>query len=269
MRIDGRVNSFYSLSYGKSWPKPEREQAAKNGHAKKNGAQNSDTPNAKNSQSTNAAETQKGGIYVTPIQTTKAQEGTIQRAMDELSKVEFSANDILYMKNLGVNLPFKNGNEAVKYLNSKNIDVMYAEFSNQNVHACLDTSESTPAVLINSNYKDLASFPDILAISEAMLHEAGHAKDEDSDNSIQEEIDCLALNVLAHQYYKKTYPDIFKDQNSPLFFEGVSLYDTLFFDFDPEKKALKQRVSEKYGFLNVSSKNHIGSNLAQEIKNMS
>ncbi len=259
MKIDGRVNGLYSLAYGKSWAKPEREQKR---HAKKDGAQNSNGPNSHTPQE------QKGGIYVTPIQATKAQEDTIKHAMNELSKVEFSANDILYMKNLGVNLPFKNGNEAVEYLNSKNIDVMYAKFSNPNVHACLDTTQATPAVLINSNYKDLASFPDILAISEAMFHEAGHAKDEDSDNSIQEEIDCLALNVLAHQHYKKTYPEIFKDQKSPLYFEGVNLYDSLFFDFDPDKKALKQRVSEKYGFLNVSSKNHLGSNLAYDIKNM-
>lgn len=260
MKISGRVNSLNCLSYGKFWQRPDNSQKA---NAKENGMQNSAVQSTSGENGQN-----KGGMYVTPIETTKAQQGTIQRAMDELSKVNFSTNDVLYMKNLGVNLPFENGKEAVDYLNSKNIDVMYANFSNKNVHACLDTTQNTPVVLINSNYKDLASFPDILAISEAMLHEAGHAKDDDSDNSIQEEIDCLALNVLAHQHYKETYPDIFKDQNSPLFFEGVSLYNKLFFDFDPEKTALKKRIAEKYGFLNASSKNHLASNLAHDIKNM-
>lgn len=251
-----RVNCLNSLSYGKFWSKPDKktsENAKKDASSKETGNFSADS---------------RTGIYVNPVQTTKTQEGTISKALDELSKVRFSSNDIIYMQNLGVSLPFKNGSEAVDYLKSKNIDVMYAEFSNPNVHACLDTTQANPAVLINSNYKDLASFPDILAISEAMFHEAGHAKDEDSDNSIQEEIDCLALNVLAHQYYKGAYPDIFKDQKSPLYFEGVNLYDKLFFDFDPEKKALKRRISEKYGFLNVSSKNHAGSQMAYDIKNM-
>ncbi len=206
------------------------------------------------------------GIYVKPIQTTKKQEDTISRALNELKQVEFLPNDVIYMKNLGVNLPFKNGMEAVNYLNSKHIDIMYAEFSDKNVHACLDTSNKTPVVLINSDYKDLATFPDILAISEAMIHEAGHAKDNDSINSIQEEIDCLALNVLAHQHYKKSYPDVFKNQNSPLYLEGVNLYDKLFFDFDPKKEALKRRVSDKYGYLNTASPYHAASLMAREIK---
>ncbi len=215
------------------------------------------------------ANAQQGGIYVKPIERTKKQEDTIARALGELQNVKFSANDILYMKNLGVNMPFSSGLEAVNYLNSRNIDIKYAEFSNKNVHACLDTTDKIPVVLINSDYKDLATFPDILAISEAMLHEAGHAKDDDSINSIQEEIDCLALNVLAHQYYKKSYPDVFNNQNSPLYYEGVSLYDRLFFEFDPDKKGLKKRVSEKYGFLDISSPNHAASSIAKEIKKMS
>ncbi len=166
-------------------------------------------------------------------------------------------------------MPFKNGREAVNYLNSKSIDIKYAEFSNRSVHACLDTSEKIPVVLINSDYKDLATFPDILALSEAMMHEAGHAKDNDSINSIQEEINCLALNVLTHQHYKNAYPDVFEKQTSPLYLEGVNLYDKLFFDFDPDKKALKKRISEKYGYLNIASPNHAASFMAQEIKKMS
>ncbi len=216
-----------------------------------------------------ATSQERGGIYVTPLVNTKKQEDTISRALNELKKVEFSTNDIIYMQNLGVNMPFKNGLEAVDYLNNKHIDIAYANFSNDSVHACLDTTNEVPVVLINSNYKDLATFSDILALSEAMFHETGHAKDNDSINSIQEEIDCLALNVLAHQFYKKTYPDVFKNQTSPLYSEGVNLYDKLFFDFDLNKAALKQRVSEKYGYLNTASPYHQASLMAREIKEIS
>lgn len=232
------------------------------GLLKKSGSKKADT--VKN---TADAKT-KGGIYIKPVSANPAQRDTITQSIKELSKVKFSPNDILYMKNLGINLPFMSGMEAVEYLNRQNISVSYAEFSNPDVHACLDTTQKTPVALINSNYKDLASFSDILAISEALIHEIGHAKDGDSENSIQEELDCLALNVLAHEYHKKTYPDVFEGKNEPLFSEGVSLYPRLFFDFDPNKAKLKNRVAEKYGFLDISSKNHQGGALAGEIKNM-
>lgn len=243
MKISG-INSTFCGNFGLlKKPAGSREKAASDNNAVK-----------------------KGGIYVKPVSATPLQRDTITHAIDELSKVQFSPNDILYMKNLGVNLPFKSGQEAVNYLNSKNITISYAEFSNPEVHACLDTTQKVPVALINSNYKDMAAFSDILAISEALIHELGHAKDEDSENSIQEELDCLALNVLAHEYHKKTHPDVFKDKNEPLFSEGVSLYPKLFFDFDPNKNALKKRVAEKYGFLNDSSKNHEAGHLAKEIK---
>jgi len=224
---------------------------------------------AKKSNEATAGAENQGGIFVKPIGTTKKQRDTITSALSELSKAEFLPNDVFYMQSLGVNLPFKNGADAVKYLNSKNIDITYAKFSNPDVHACLDTTKKTPSILINSNYKDLASFDEILAISEAIMHEASHAKDNDSINSIQEEIDCLASNVLVHEYYKKTYPDAYKNETSPLMTDGVSLYPKLFFDFDYTKSALKKRIAEKYGFLNVASPNHAASKLALDIKSVS
>ncbi len=247
MKISGNIYSTAPVFYNSFGLLKKTEKKPKNE------AQNTDA--------------EKGGIYVKPLTTTKKQEDTISRAVNALKKVEFSQNDIVYMRNLGVNLPFRNGNDAVEYLNNKQIGIQYAEFSNKNVHACLDTTEEVPVILINSDYKDLANFSDVLAISEAMFHEAGHAKDNDSINSIQEEIDCLALNVLAHQHYKKAYPDVFKDKKSPLYQEGVNLYDKLFFDFD--KHALKKRISEKYGFLNTASPYHEASLMAREIKEMS
>lgn len=211
---------------------------------------------------------QKGGIYVKPIGVTEGHKDTISRALGELEKVKFSTNDVIYMQNLGANVRFKSGKEAVDYIKNNNIKIAYAEFSNPDVHACLDTSESTPVMLINSTYQNMATFADILAISEAMFHEASHADDGDSINSIQEEIDCLAVNVLAHEYYKKAYPGVFDDKTSPLFTEGVSLYQNLFFEFDPDKTALKKRIAEKYGFLEIASPGHNASKLAIEIKKL-
>ncbi len=211
----------------------------------------------------------QGGMYVKPISTSRKQQSTITRALNELSNVKFLPNDVIYMQNLGVNIPFDGGFDAVKYLKDKNIDIAYAEFSNPDVHACLDTSKKTPSILINANYKNLASFSEVLAVSEAIMHEISHAKDNDSINSIQEEIDCLASNVLVHEYYKSVYPEAYKSENSPLMKDGVSLYPRLFFDFDSSKSALKKRISEKYGFLNVASPNHAASKLAEDIKSIS
>ena len=224
---------------------------------------------AKTAENTVAGPENQGGMYVKPLDVSKSQQTTITKALNELSKAEFLPNDVFYMQSLGVNMPFKSGHDAVQYLNNKNIDIAYAEFSNPDVHACLDTSKKTPSILINARYKDLASFSEVLAISEAIMHEISHAKDNDSINSIQEEIDCLASNVLVHEYYKSVYPKAYKDENSPLMSDGVSLYPRLFFDFDISKDALKKRISEKYGFLNVASPNHAASKMAIDIKNIS
>lgn len=210
----------------------------------------------------------EGGIYVQHIETTPKQKDNISKAIDALRDVEFSPNDVAYVQSLGVTLPFKSGREAVDYLNSKNIAVTYAKFSNPEVHACLDTTENVPVALINENYKDLTSKADVFAISEALMHEAGHAKDGDSENSIQEELDCLALNVLTHRSYERKHPDIYTGHNSPLYSEGVSLYPELFFEEDATKNALKRRISEKYGFLDVSSPGHDSSQLAKDVKNL-
>ncbi len=211
----------------------------------------------------------QNGIFVRSIKTDTLQQNTINRALVELSGAEFAPNDTEYIKNLGVNLPFESGLEAVNYLKSQNAKILYAEFSDPKVHACLDTTGKTPSILINASYKDLNEFDDVLAISEAIAHETGHMKDNDILNSISEEIDCLALNVLVHKSHKKKYPDSMEDKSSPLYSEGVSLYSTLFFDSNPDKTALKQRISEKYGYLDISSPNHPKTKLAKEIKKIS
>lgn len=97
----------------------------------------------------------------------------------------------------------------------------------------------------------------ILAISEAMFHEAGHSKDKDGLSSIQEEIDCLALNTLAFRYHSLKYAKVFeKAKDSAIINDGVALYAKLYFDKDPNKQALVNRIIEKYGDLDFTSPNH-------------
>ncbi len=190
---------------------------------------------------------------------------TIKKALDELEKVEYLENDLLYMKILGANPPFKNGKEAVRWLEESKASILYADFSNPNVHACLNyNSKEGITILINSNYKNNCSHSDILAISEAIFHECGHGKDMDSENSIQEELNCLSLNVLAHRFYQKKYKGIFENKNSFLYSQGVSLYPKLFFDF--YKTALKNRVADKYGYLQSGDNKHPATTLAKDIK---
>ena len=211
----------------------------------------------------------QNGIFVKTIKTDAAQQATINQALVELSGAVFDKNDSRYMKNLGINLPFSSGLEAVNYLKNQNAKIMYAEFSDKKVHACLDTTGKTPSILINADYKNLTEFDDILAISEAIAHETGHMKDNDILNSISEEIDCLALNVLVHRSHRKKYPKSLHDKSLPLYSEGVNLYSKLFFDSDPKKTALKQRIGDKYGYLEISSPNHPESKLSTEIKAIS
>ncbi len=189
---------------------------------------------------------------------------TITRALEELKKIKFDNNDLIYMRSIGANPPFNNGLEAYEFIKNNNVDIHFGKLSFEDAHASWDFSKR--AILINERYKNSTSFPEILALSSAIFHEAGHAKDDDGENSIQEELDCLALNVLGHKYHKKAHKDVFLGQNSFLFAEGVSLYEQLFYRFDPTKSALKLRVSEKYGYLQPTSRGHVAGNFAKEVK---
>lgn len=199
---------------------------------------------------------------------TRGREGKIiARSLEELKKIRFDNNDLIYMRSIGATPPFNSGLEAYEFIKNNNINIRFSKLQFNDAHASWEFSER--AILINEKYKNSTSFPETLAIAAAIFHESGHAKDGDGENSIQEELDCLALNVLGHKYYKKTHKDVFLGQNSFLFSEGVSLYANLFYRFDPTKHQLKLRVAEKYGYLQPSSKGHIAGNFVKDVKEIS
>lgn len=209
----------------------------------------------------------KGVIYAKPIKNGATQEGIIKDALHELENAVYDKYDILYMQSMGIKPPFDNGKDAVECLKKQDIPIQYGKFSDKNVHACLARGDNgKKTVLINSRYKDSTSKPEILATAEAIVHEAGHAKDEDTINSIQEELDNLSLNVLTHRSFEKKYPNVFNNCDSFFFKEGVSLYPKLFFEFGADKSGLKERVADKYGHLQAGDTKHPASRLAEDIK---
>lgn len=211
----------------------------------------------------------KGLIYIKPIKSNATQTGIINKALDELIDVEFDKKDISYMHSMGIRPPFKNGIEALNYLAKNNIQIQYGKFSDKKVHACLSRDDDgKKTILINARYKNSKSEPEILATAEAIMHEAGHAKDDDDFNSIQEELDDLSLNVLTHRAFEKKKPRIFDNCHSFLFSEGVSLYPKLFFDDDPNKTKLKKRVADKYGHMPAGDDRHPASLMAMQIKGL-
>ncbi len=209
----------------------------------------------------------KGVIYAKPVKNGATQEGIIQEALNELESVEYNKNDISYMQALGINPPFQSGLEAVECLKKQDIPIQYGKFSDKNVHACLGKGEGgKTTVLINARYKNSTSKPEILATAEAIVHEAGHAKDNDTQNSIQEELENLSLNVLTHRAFENKYKGVFDGCDSFFFKEGVSLYPKLFFEYGMDKTGLKERVADKYGHMQAGDKKHPASKLAQDIK---
>lgn len=209
----------------------------------------------------------KNNTYAKPVKTGAFQQGILKEAIDELENTSYDKNDIAYIKSMGINPPFESGKDAINYLKEKNIPVQYGKFSDKRVHACLVKGENgKEVILINKRYKNSKNKAEILAISEAIDHEAGHAKDMDKKNSIQEELDNLSLNVLAHRAHEKKYSGVFDNSHSFIFREGVCLYPKLFFENNPSKTGLKLRIADKYGHLPVGDEKHPPSKLANEIK---
>ncbi len=187
----------------------------------------------------------------------------IKAALEELETVEFSEKDIKYLKSLGVEINFNSGKDAIDFINKQNLKIKFYNLEDKSIFAQFDGKNT---IRINETYKNTGNRAEILAISEAILHEAGHAKHNKSLNSIQDEMNNLALNVLAHRFYLKKFPYIFDTSNSKIVQDGVNVYADLFFDPDPNKLALIKRLREKYGALPAGSKNNQPSIIAQRVK---
>ena len=190
---------------------------------------------------------------------------TLIAAVNELNNIAFDKSDIAYLQNMGAYAPYSSGSEAVNFIKDANLRITFAPMQSKHTHAQYEYDKNT--IMINDIYRGATDFPVILAIAEAILHEAGHAKDYDGDSSIQEELDFLGMNAIAHRAFTKKYGDIFKGYDELIVKDGVSIYEKLFFAPNPEKDALVKRVRTKYGYLPAGDHLHPPGNLALIIKN--
>lgn len=191
-------------------------------------------------------------------------DNAIATALTELNSLIFSSEDLNYLKNMGIEAPFLSGKEAVDFIEKENIRIIFDTPAEEGVHAQYEFYKNI--ITINKRYKNTTDFAVMLAIAEAILHETGHAKDKDANSSIQEELNFLGMNAIAHRAFLKKYGDIFSDSAEPIIKDGVSLYAKLFFDSDPEKKALITRIKTKYGDLPAGDRLHPPGKIARTAK---
>lgn len=189
----------------------------------------------------------------------------LSKATNQLNYLKFNDDDVKYIQSLGIVLPFMSGKEAVDFIRDKHIMIKFAPLPNENTHAQFDYDNN--CIKINQIYRNAQNTAEILAISEAILHEAGHAKDQEGQNTLQEEIDCLALNALSHRIYSKNFSNVFSNSDSLIVKDGVCIYADLFFNDDPLKTQLVDRLNQKYGYLPIGDFKHPPSNLALAVKN--
>ena len=186
-------------------------------------------------------------------------------ALDELKKVQFDKTDIEYIKGLGLEIPFYSGKEAVDFIKKSNLRIVFADTGADGIHAQYDYNENK--IMLNKKYQNTSDTADVLALAEAILHESCHAKDNDSASSIQEELNNLGIGAVAHRFFEKKFPEIFNHANTLIVNDGVNVYANIFFDSDPNKRALKERVRQKYGLLPAGDLIHPPTQLALDIKN--
>lgn len=201
---------------------------------------------------------------INPIKFPWVKNKNLRNALNQLNKIEFDKDDIEHVQSLGVVLPFKSGKDAVKFIEDSNIEIKFAPLSSKNIHAQFDFEDNS--IKINEIYRNTQDTAELLAISEAILHEAGHAKDQDGESTLQEEIDCLAMNAMAHRTLRKKYPNMFLNTNSLIIDDGVSVYADLFFDESTSKSPLIKRLNTKYGHLPIGDYKHPSGEIALQAK---
>lgn len=186
----------------------------------------------------------------------------LKTALNELKNIEFSSDDKKYIHKLGSRPPYSNGKEAYDFIKNNSINVKFAKLPSNDIHAQWDVD--TKSIKINEIYKNTKNKAVILAITEAIFHEAGHAKDLDGDSSIQEELNCLALNAMAHRALEKKYPNIYTTGDENIVKKGVVLYADIYFDPNPSR--LIKKIQKSYSHLSAGDVFHPANNLALNIK---
>lgn len=181
----------------------------------------------------------------------------INQALQRLLRIQNPPQDEAYIRHMGVNPPFRNGSEALQLILGRHIRVAFGDMGDSPAHAQWVADQNL--IMINQRYRGDTAPATIYAIAEAIYHEAGHAAGNgDNESSIQEELDCLSLNTLAHRYHEAIDPAYAQTAStSRLIADGVALYARLFFDPDPAKQALVNRVVQKYGDLPLWSPGHM------------
>lgn len=190
------------------------------------------------------------------IAKTTQDQAILQQALTLLGQVRHLPGDDEHMKRLVVYPVFQNGQQALQLIQQKGIRVEFGDMGDSPAHAQWIAEQNR--IMINQRYRGDKSPATLYAISEALYHEAGHAAGNgDDQSSIQEELNCLALNTLAHRFHRAINPYYGQTvSSSPLLSDGVALYAKLFFDPDPQKQALMNRVVQKYGDLPLGSPEH-------------
>lgn len=189
---------------------------------------------------------------------------TILKSFNALKELTFNPNDVVYVQSMGAVLPFKSGQEAASFINKSSARIKFDYLPSPSIHAQYDYEDNV--IKINEIYKNTDDPAVIFAIAGAILHEAGHAKEKNSSNSVQEEINCLAMNALSQRTFAKKYPELFKDSDDLIVRDGVCVYADLFFDKDADKRLLIQRLKKKYGFLPAGDFEHPPCGIALAVK---
>lgn len=185
----------------------------------------------------------------------------LDTALEKLKELEFSKEDINKVRRFGAKPMFLSGKEALDFAKKEKIPIVFGEVDQPDIHAQWINDKRT--IVINEAYRNNKEPAIVYAISSAILHELGHAKDGDGVSSIQEEIDCLSMNALAFNEFKKKNSELFKKTDLPIIKDGVELYTNLFMGND--KKALEERIRLKYGTLPVGSPNHKPKRFAHKV----
>jgi len=201
------------------------------------------------------------------------------RALDLLGGIQHIPAEESYLRTLGLSPCFHNGKEALDMIKNNHIQVVFEDMGDSLAHAQWDAEQSK--IMVNAKYRGDNSPTTLYAISEALYHEAGHAANVvtdprtgqhynlslggvglkplgDGESSIQEELDCMALNSLAHGHHEATDPAYAQaSSSSRLLRDGVQLYYRyLLKDPDPYKNAIINRIALKYPDLPLASPGH-------------
>lgn len=192
----------------------------------------------------------------------------IQRVLVNVSDIKHNPEDLQRLESMEISPPASSGMDSIRKIVEDRIQFAASPLEGNTMYRYLPDKN---LILIDESILQNMNSADEMHMASFIHHEvSGHATYKNEDfNSIDQELQATALNVLSTSYQAQRYGEEFlKSANLAAPRDAAFRYRQAFFESSPHKPLLTSIMANEYGQLEITNESisKSGSTLAHRIK---